>query len=80
MWSKGNSTGAPPPDPAAGDESGVQTVPAVLLRVRLVDTREEVVVWTSSYTATAGQLDALPEVVSQEMAATLLPPIERITP
>ena len=59
------------PDPDAGDGG----VSAVRLRVRVVDTREEVVIWTSSYTATAGQLDALPEVVSQEIAATLLPPL-----
>lgn len=68
--------GGDPPTGSTGSAGPTgPTAPTARLCVRLVDTREEVVVWTSTYTVTAGQLDALPEVVSQEMAATLLPPV-----
>ncbi len=59
----------------AGGGGHALSGPTARLCVRLVDTREEVVIWTRTYTVTGDQIDALPEVVSQEMAARLLPPV-----
>lgn len=41
------------------------------LCVRLVDTREEVVVWTGSYTSAADRLEELPSTVSGEISSLL---------
>jgi len=56
--------------PDGGPDSGSGGADARLC-VRLVDTREEVVVWTGSYTAAADRLDELPRTASAEISDVL---------